>query len=119
MDSTKEIKTDNELIAEFMGMELIIPVNKSYPSYYREFGLGGNVKRDYHPAISGEFLIFKYDTSWDWLMPAFGKFAALDLDDVDYSNHCVAISEKILECDIQGVYERLVEAIKWYNSQSK
>lgn len=69
----------------------------------------------YYPTLD----TMKFHTSWDWLMPAFGKFSSLDVETDSHVQHVVAISEKILECDIHCACERLAEAIKWYNSQKK
>lgn len=106
-------KTENELIAEFMGF--IPRISERYGKLYK------------HPDLAGEFgdkaMQFLYDTSWDALMPAWDKFASLTFDDDALTNKhsdlCVSISEKILEVDIFLAHERLAEGIKWYNQQTK
>lgn len=66
---------------------------------------------------------FQYHTSFDWLMPVFSKFSSLDLAGLvhvnhsDHSDRCASIAEKILEVDITGAHEALVDGIEWYNNQ--
>jgi hypothetical protein len=104
-------KTDNLLIAEFMGYTYypapsdFFPNGRLYSANLRTYDL----------------LAVKYDTSWDWLLPAYSKFSALEIHESkandEHTNHCTAIAEKVLSFDIFGAHEKLVEGIKWLNSQ--
>jgi hypothetical protein len=105
---------DNELIAEFMGLE----------SGYMGVGImyrWGTMS--YKPEA------LQYDTSWDWLMPAVEKIESLEFTFVIDNNEANILSD--VDCDkgllilkqyptkIQSVYAAVVEFIKWYNSQKQ
>lgn len=108
-------KTDNEIIAEFMGL----PLTKQLP----QFSSVGPKKWTTVP-----FQRWKYHESWDWLMPVVvrchelgdaeeQKFPeAKDLDDPTgwkaWSYRRVGLST-----DINQVYTNVVNFIKWHNSQ--
>jgi hypothetical protein len=88
------MKTDNELIAEFMG------------------------KPDH---IMSELL--KYHTSWDWLMPVIHKIFTVPFDSVDglreFTDKPNTIFDALsfgLHSEIEEVHKAVVEFIKWYNS---
>jgi hypothetical protein len=108
-------KTDNEIIAEFMGL----PLTKSLPS----FGSG--------EWVDVPFQNWKYDTSWDWLMPVVEKIekhgAIVEL------NICLATMCRIVFLNgsrdkvkefvnggsiplLDATYLSVVEFINWYNS---
>jgi hypothetical protein len=101
------MKTDNELIAEFMGSPVNYEYDRPYPSKKR-------VK-----------VILKYDTSWDWLMPVVEKISELpNVYSVEiHIDATVRISSdslfENLGGDIESCYKTVVEFIKWYNSQPK
>jgi len=121
--------TDNELIAEFMGL----PLTKQEP----EFSEGRKLK-------TVPLMQWKYDTSWDWLMPVVEKisrhlyeqetfndgyqditakyyahprtFAAL----TNEGNFMVRFSRMSLheyESIIKAQHSAVVEFIKWSNQQ--
>lgn len=112
------MKTDNELIAEFMGFE-------------------------FHPSVHGEY---PYAKSWDALMPVVEAIEETeepaDLDpqkgtvwpyQVEILSRSVVqiidnrTDEAIVSIDnqkgklskIESVYQAVVEFIKWYNSQNQ
>lgn len=76
------------------------------------------------------FQSWKYDTSWDWLMPVVEKIEELciqmeamypedkHLDDPTgwraWNYRRISLS-----VNIESVYKQVVEFIKWYNKQSK
>ena len=85
----KNMKTDNELIAEFMGMGIF----------------------HYNPNQLG------YDTSWDWLIPVVEKIHNVVPSEVsEVNNEGLAIFEIGLLTPIGEVHEAVVQFIKWYNS---
>ena len=66
-------KTDNELIAEFMGMK-----------------------------YSDERYWSKFKTSWDWLMPVVEKIECTKTDDEDNSDSFFNVMIEVFECNING-----------------
>lgn len=100
-----ESKSDNELIAAFMGSE---PYNDGRygilwpdPTNDNKVGFG-----------------LKYDTSWDWLHHVIDKIGNLwDLNEIGTE------SEKVLRLPvsthIQEVNKAVVKFIHWYNEQTK
>ncbi len=130
----------NKMIAEFMGFkngyypspkfpvilmdteESILFFNKVEPNYEGATWKGINVK---------------FDSSWDWLMPAWSKFYIAYDKWVRQSNTPIGIkpswedsqgllSNYLLRGNIDGIYSELVgyltrnpEFIKWYNNQNK
>ena len=82
---------DNVLIAEFMGMKY---------SDDRSFNDG-----EWTHSIRS---LNKFQTSWDWLMPVIDKC---------YQEHMSKhIADAVMTCDIDKVYEAVVEFIKEYNN---
>ena len=81
---------DNVLIAEFMGMKY---------SDDRSFNDG-----EWTHSIRS---LNKFQTSWDWLMPVIDKC---------YQEHMSKhIADAVMTCDIDKVYEAVVEFIKNQN----
>lgn len=76
----------NRLIAEFMGAEA------DKKTFFR----------------TGEE-VYLYHESWDWLMPVVDK--CLSQSDGGWTN----IYDSLLSCNIQQVYDAVVESIKEYN----
>ena len=58
--------------------------------------------------------IYKYHTSWDWLMPVVQK--CFDTQQPEEGQHYF-INESLLTMDIGVVYDRVVEFIKTYNDE--
>jgi len=82
---------DNVLIAEFMGMKY---------SDDRSFNDG-----EWTHSIRS---LNKFQTSWDWLMPVIDKC---------YQEHMSKhIADAVMTCDIDKVYEAVVEFIKDQNN---
>jgi hypothetical protein len=103
------LKTEKEVIAGFMGW------NKDAAGLWLiPEGYARCIRIRLFPT---DKLLF--DTSFDWLMPVFGKFSSLETDYAsEHSALCASIAEKILEVDIFLAHEKLAEGIKWYNEQS-
>jgi len=110
----RTIIENNKLIAEFMELELIIPKNKIYEPFYRQYQESGMIKRDC--LISS----LKYNLSWDWLMPVIDKIYSSNEYYVYKStlgqfSTGIEINTKFIDV----TYNNVVDYIKWYNSQTK
>lgn len=113
------MKTDNELIAEFMGMKHQIQVGP----------FGGEYLYVKNP-VTKEFEIPKFEISWDWLMPVVEKinktsYGAVHLNRSEIFLHRYTRKkrEELLDFRhdgsmIEATYKAVVEFIKWYNQQS-
>lgn len=112
------MKTDNELIAEFMGLVRHGP-NATYnlPQWY---------KPESDQRKKGIFMGYEhqldYATSWDWLMPVVEKIAGHDLFD-DYVENLKNQERRIeitligltIFANIEMVYKAVVDFIEWLN----
>jgi hypothetical protein len=87
------MKTNNELIAEFMGL------NKT-------------AYKDTPPIMSN----LKYHTLWDWLMPVVENILNV-CSESDNMESYYTIVDGIP--NIEATYKAVVEFIKWYNQQAK
>lgn len=104
----EEIKEGNRLIAEFMEVEKCTRCDPWCGGY--RYGLG----IFYLPEE------MKYNSSWDWLIPACKKFDNLYLYEPclssdDYIDHCENIDNAVTNYEIKPAFQMLVEGIKWYN----
>src|SRR5687768_9741 len=119
-------KTDNEIIAEFMGL----PLEKDEVQF-----TGGTKKVP--------FQNWQYDTSWDWLMPVVEKLQEPEVKkgrivresaniQIFYKNCFIEYIDEELdatydlhpngvqgETKLEATYKAIVEFIKWYNSEKK
>jgi len=115
--STERVVTDNEFIAQFMGVH-----RKNGRVYVA--GRCGFVEKYYPNQL-------KYNNNWDWLMPVVEKIDRLNFrTSIAWKGHAskdaniVVISERdytmIVDVShgskIGAVYNAVVEFIKWYNS---
>lgn len=82
---------DNEIIAEFMGYE--VKHNKCYSPKYND----------------GTIAPMQFHKSWDWLMPVAEK--CLTTNEPTDGQHYF-INDALLTCNIDVVYDRVVEFIK-------
>lgn len=60
----------------------------------------------------------QYHTSWDWLMPVYKKLTD-EIDKLELRNYNpsqIIMEDCLLDADISGVYENLVDSIHWYNT---
>lgn len=104
--------TDNELIAEFMGL----PLTKKVVAFT------GGMRTE-------PFQRWKYHESWDWLMPVLEKIQALGYDytvkgigkeDTIVTIYCDTYTsnrKKVSMVAIEAYYQSVVEFIKWYNQK--
>ena len=91
---------NNKLIAEFMGWDIKSPT--TIPSNLHL----SNLELD-----SGEFWAYEFHTSWDWLMPVAKKCINPEDNTEGWDNLAVALTT----CNIEEVYQAVVEFIKEYN----
>lgn len=113
--------TDNELIAEFMGLER----SKANHDYF--------FIPEYHAFVAPDNIL--YHQSWDWLMPVVEKIERSGTlfhtrimcyaDENNYLCDIVDIENNEASCQlsqtskIDAVYKAVVGFIKWYNAQPK
>jgi hypothetical protein len=98
------MKTDNELIAEFMGISYNDQTYNTPKVFIR------SLWRD--P---------EYEKSWDWLMPVVEKIANLYANsnhDRHWSKAVNDLRMPILSTTIGYVYKAVIEFIKWYRTQN-
>ena len=94
MQENNKLIANNKLILEFMGYNSIAHDED---------------KRDYLEDC------VKYHKSWDWLMPVAEK--CLTSDEKTDGQHYF-INDALLTCDIDVVYDRVLEFIKEYNQNN-
>jgi len=113
----KNINENNKLIAEFMGFE-------KYPIKDKSDGYKVKLKSGSIP-METCIASLKFHLSWDWLMPVVkectDKTNDFQYDDELYIHweteifHPDYMLSEILNNDIEGIYNRVVKFIKWYN----
>lgn len=133
------MKTDNELIAEFMGLKYSREVDEdrsdcggiyekvTYYSYHPipvdDYGDQVYVNRE--GLVEGQILKegpLRYDSSWDWLMPVVEKINKLD-DQIHLSIRGIELIRTIRKyvsmVQIKDAHMYIVEFIKWHNELPK
>ena len=88
---------NNKLIAEFMGHT------------FADYDLGG-----LHYLIDGNYVEYnslQYDASWDWLIPVAKKCINPEDNTKGWDNLAISLTT----CNIEEVYQAVVEFIKEYN----
>ena len=96
---------DNKLIAEFMGFKQPHPEYPHTTYWYKELP-NGRLKT---------LAILNYHISWDWLMPVVEE--CLSQDDAELEQWG-DIYNSLPSCNIDEVYDAVVEFIKEYNKES-
>jgi hypothetical protein len=99
------MKSDNELIAEFMGVGFKGD-KKVFPIAYKVWCSNIN----------------SYNTSWLHLHDVIEKIEELNLqnsDNIIGSQARYILLEKSIACELSEIYKAVVEFIKWYNLQPK
>lgn len=115
------MKTENELIAEFMGLKFQYEANGI--RYY-------DVPKGQVHSHNASMGVFIYDKSWDWLMPVVEKINKL-FDEAfppgdEFVKRILAHEEPIereymdvvglpISSTIDEVYHAVLTFIKWYN----
>jgi hypothetical protein len=104
-------KSDNELIAEFMGFSMCETKHDKFfnPPHTPK---ATPEKWIYH--LNG--LIF--GTSWDWLMPVVEKINNAPFDNMRGIELIETIHKYISKVQIKDAYMYVVEFIKWYKHQT-
>ena len=113
------MKTDNELIAEFMGA-VYMDVTDHHGNAYKNVPIPPN-KIIIEETCCRYSLDFEYHSSWDWLMPVVEKIKQLYNDSEDIFKeewYTKSIFQMGIMMPIKAVYEAVVEFIKWYNTQN-
>src|SRR5690606_37574273 len=117
------MKTDNELIAEFMGFTCCDTGQDRFwnPPSQPQATIND---WEYHTNHLDYFR-----TSWDWLMPVVEKIESLgytvEIASSDYQIRKTGDTEAFIfhygpdRPKIKAVYEAVVEFIKWYNQQEQ
>jgi hypothetical protein len=130
------MKTDNELIAEFMGYKVIDDGISKF-IYYTVLKFECGRRQSYRTGAKGVVQIANlYNTSWDWLMPVVERIRTTIVN-----NHSVAVvmewtdgfranqqSKAFCQIEtyisdfsftkdemIEATHKAVVEFIKWYN----
>lgn len=104
---------DNKLIAEFMGVK---PLHMGESVEYEIYGILDFIEDgidEQHFFLEEEL---KFHSSWDWLMPVAEK--CLCTDEKTDGQHYF-INDALLTCNIEVVFDRVVEFIKDYNKSIK
>lgn len=123
------MKTDNELIADFMGIEVSPYTHYAYGDVIAIVPKEGII--DY-PQLN----IYNPDTSWDWLMPVVEKIGTLDKNErvshmysTEINPNGTTITPSMYTSETKwmirhnsrnmliNTYKAVVEFIKWYNKQ--
>lgn len=118
------MKSDNELIAEFMGFEKTGPFYESAGTRHDKYR-----SPDFGYTYAAQWA---FDTSWYWLMPVVEKIEDVALN-VSIETACVTIEvmddaypiykhtetfEYQEDTKLNVLYRSVVKYIRWYNSQS-
>jgi len=117
------MKTDDELIAEFMGGKLCSMYIKDVGNILAyEFDNGDDTERY-------AIVTLKYQLSWDWLKPVVDKIDRImpsinipdDLESLKDGTHgsekYIDVTALPLATPIDEAYNSVVEFIKWYNQK--
>jgi len=122
-----KILEGNKLIAEFMGWGNVVDYISEIEVYHRA-----------SPSCSSMFIKFpvllynfKYNESWDWLMPVVEKIESLGYALKIIQNNCFIYGSTMGdhteyfknvgygESKLESTWLTVVEFIKWYNEQTK
>lgn len=133
--TVQEIIEGNRLIAEFMGLKIMMPDNLSegekpfYPDgkvTLRANAFTGNgisvnsdgkrvkVSARFNSDINASSLYF--DCLWDWLMPVVEKIKSTEKDWPIATDPVLSL---LITTPISAVYKAVIDFIQWYNTQSK
>ncbi len=115
--------TENKLIAEFMGYKLVkCNDGQAWESPHEKdiddiFNLHGRLWRE------NEFY-YKWETSWDWLMPVYFQIQntiapLMDGTNGEHENSCADMGLAILDDNKEEAIKQAIIAINWYNKQKE
>lgn len=112
------MKTDNELIAEFMGGRKQIIGDDQLHGYSPGTILWHGLFDEH-----GHTTYLSFDDDWEWLMPVVEKIESLDYEVDVYKHACEINTEDMIRFEasskIEACYKAVVEFIKWHNQQTK
>lgn len=125
-------RSDNELIAEFMGGAFYGPDDLDYPNkWFFPIQPHEGYRKDAHHITSG----LRYNIDWSWLMPVvekihgMGKMISINLYTDPMCCETLIYNWGLGDpqqrsgvennSTIESVYKAVVEFIKWYNMQPK
>lgn len=99
------MKTDNELIAEFMGL----PRRKQTMCFF--------VKASGKPSLTSTWHadLLRYSYSWDWLIPVIERISLVYKTTPHDVDEFWAVISLPLNTPIEEVYKAVVKFIQWYN----
>lgn len=106
---------DNKLIAEFMGLDTTDGVY--YNHIVKEIDKHNStisLKKERCKSELTHFILLKYHTSWDWLMPVVQK--CLDVSNDDNIEDFYSIQNVVPNSE--ATYKAVVEFIKQLNKES-
>jgi hypothetical protein len=114
------MKTDNELIAEFMGAEFIRKHDYFNPNKIQEHWIiKGNAYNQYRDDTKYWYTEpqLRYREDWDWLMPVVKKIRPLWCKNQEEA--AANMMAAMFDGDIEITYRYVLEFIKWYSLQLK
>lgn len=100
-------KTENEIIAEFMGFSKCVT---EHDTFWKENG-------EEYTINSWDFHNLPFDTSWDWLMPVVEKIE-ITIRDTKWIKGAWSITDLPITTKKEEVYKYAMDFIKWFNSQN-
>lgn len=111
---TTETITENEIIAQFMGFELMVFSPDNIKCY--------NPKHN-----DGTISPVQFHTSWDWLIPVVEKIESLGYDTTMKPNELIIWDKDespLIDCEfgetkLESAYKAVISFIHWYNQQEK
>lgn len=117
------MKTDNELIAEFIGWT-IIDETEHDPEFYESPNVLCNYEYFEGTRFHKHDELF-FNTSWDWLMPVVERLEAQNGASAEIRQAYCYIVHHLTKTEfnfhagskLEAVYKAVVEFIKWYNEQ--
>jgi hypothetical protein len=110
---------NNKLIAEFMEIHEIMLDDYSNYEIDVIYPILG-IKPNHHKGLIIHESDLQFHSSWDWLMPVVEKYyEVLDTIDVEHEDEFrIKLHEQLLDVNLEGLYEVVVNFIKWYNEQN-
>lgn len=110
-------KTDNELVAEFMGIVFWKQIQGQ--KYYK-------VPKEHVYVNNANLGQFRYDKSWDWLMPVWQKMLGLinehkllNRNFTFWGDWYSKVTEALINARIDEFHSLIVKGIKHFNEQIK
>jgi hypothetical protein len=108
------MKTDDALLAEFMG-------NKPIWNGDKDLIIGYHIV--YGQSVGQTLLQFlEYKTSWDWLMPVIKRINEVNVstdamfDSIELSGMMDALERAVMRVDIKQAFQIVVSIVKWYKN---